>query len=376
MLTSTERLKYKKTLLRAKIKVGGLSDDDLIQEYNAINGEGLAAQAQQVKEIPEIPEIPEIEEIAKEVAKVVPAKPDTDTAVQLTKLIASLIPRQQASVDEKTLIKLIKQHATQTLEVKHVDLDESIEIKGAHSALKEIVTMLKVRRRVYLVGPAGSGKTTIAVQAAKALGLKFYSTGAVMAPYELLGTLTAHGDYKETVLYNAYKHGGLWLGDEIDGYSPRALLAINQLLANDVFTFPNGETVEKHADFVAMVAANTVGNGATRQYSGRVQLDGASLDRFVYQQVDYDEVLETRLACAEYTKFGGECEDTPVSWSFTVQKYRKAAYKIGSLHIISPRASIDGAALLAAGMDHNSVVDSVIFKGMPVDQIKQLKKEI
>lgn len=375
-MNSSTRLQYKKVLLKAGLKVGGLSDEELTQEYNVITGGKIEAQAERVEEI-EIPEIPEIEVIASEVAQIVPPQTDTDTAIQLTKLIASLLPQQQSSgVDEKTLIALIKKHATKTIEVKHIDLDETIEIKGAHPALETLVTMLKVRRRVYLVGPAGSGKTTLAVQAAKALGLDFYSTGAVMAPYELLGTLTAHGDYKETVLYRAYKNGGVWLGDEIDGYSPRALLAINQLLANDVFTFPNGETVNKHADFVAVVAANTKGHGATREYCGRVQLDGASLDRFVELEVGYDEVLETRLACAEFMKFGGTSDDVPISWSYTVQGYRHAALKIGSIHIISPRASIDGAALLAAGMKLNDVIDSVILKGLPVDQIKQLKGAI
>ena len=130
-----------------------------------------------------------------------------------------------------------------------------------------------------MVGPAGSGKTTAAHEAAKALGIPFYFTGAIDSAYKLTGFIDAQGRTVRTAFREAFEHGGVFLFDEMDSSMPAALLAFNAALANGHADFPDG-IIKRHPDFRAIAACNTFGGGANRQYVGRMQLDAASLDRF------------------------------------------------------------------------------------------------
>jgi len=128
---------------------------------------------------------------------------------------------------------------------------------------------------VMLVGPAGSGKTTACHAVADALGIQFYafSVGMQTTKSDLLGYMDAMGHYIASVLFKAYKEGGLFLLDEVDAGNSNVLTILNAMLANGSYIFPNGERVERHEDFVCFAAANTYGLGADRSYIGRNQLD-------------------------------------------------------------------------------------------------------
>jgi MoxR-like ATPase len=202
-----------------------------------------------------------------------------------------------------------------------------------------------------LAGPAGSGKTTLAQQAAKALGLDFYSTGALSSDFRLTGFMDARGEYVVSVFRQAFENGGLFLLDEADASNPNVLVAINQALENDSFAFPDG-MVTKSAEFRCVIAANTYGSGPTAQYVGRTRIDAATIDRFFFLTIDYDADVERALAC------GNE------RWLATVRRARKALTDNGLQHIISPRAVRDGAQLLAAGMDRETVALGVLRKGL------------
>lgn len=235
-------------------------------------------------------------------------------------------------------------------EVKTGDQTRTLPDGKYHEVFADIMACLTVRENVYLVGGAGSGKTTVAAQAAEALGLPFYSTGAVGMAYQLQGFINAEGKYMETDLYKAYVGGGVFLFDEIDASSAQALLAFNAIAANDLAAFPCG-TVKRHEDFVIIAAANTFGNGADAQYVGRSQLDAATLDRFAFIAMDYDEELELAIS---------PCE----AWTKYVQQVRAKVSEHKMRHVVSPRASIRGGKLLAQGMDAKRVAELVIFKSM------------
>ena len=129
-----------------------------------------------------------------------------------------------------------------------------------------------------------------------------------------------------------------------------ALLAFNAIAANDLAAFPCG-TVARHPDFVIIAAANTVGNGANRRYVGRAQLDGATLDRFGFIEMPYDEKLEMHISLNDV-------------WTAWVQKCRAVAAEHRMETIISPRASIKGGKMLSAGMSVDKVANMYVFKGM------------
>jgi len=219
-----------------------------------------------------------------------------------------------------------------------------------HLQFPTLLNILATKLNVYLVGPAGSGKTHAAIQVAKALNVPFHFTGAVASEFKLTGFMDAQGRIVSTEFRKAYENGGLFLFDEIDASYPQAVLAFNAALANDYMDFPD-KRVPRHKDFYCIAAANTYGQGADRQYIGRNQLDAASLDRFVFIDWNYDENLERDLA-------GNE------EWSNYVQKARRFIVANKIRHVVSPRASIFGATLLSNGIEKEIVENTVLWKGL------------
>lgn len=377
-----ERNKIRMILNENGVNTRGLSDDEMLSEHANI----MRALGEPEAKAEALPNKPARKPAPKETTKpapkaepaptlaAVPTANDADTAAQLAKLIASLRGEQQqaAPIDEQQIIELINKHATKRSVLEVVTAKDTVQIEGAHKSLETIITIMSADCMPYLAGPAGSGKTTLAIQAAEALSLDFYSTGAVMAPYELTGHHDANGVYTRTALRDAFEHGGVFLFDEIDACSAKALVSINQLLANDRFTFPDG-VIEKHEDFRGMAAANTHGNGATREYVGRNPLDGASLDRFVMIDIEYDEQLELDCAFNSYAAHGGTNEPEAAAWVLHVQAVRAAAAKQGIKMIVSPRASIQGVKLLARGLSFFQAESMVIFKGASADAVRQIK---
>ncbi len=224
---------------------------------------------------------------------------------------------------------------------------------------------------VMLTGPAGSGKTTLAMQVGEALGRKAYLTGAILTKHEVTGYTDASGRYVRTASRDAYEYGGVLVLDEVDGSLPPALVAENGMLANGQFTFPDG-VVKRHPDFVVVACANTWGKGADRQYVGRYQLDGATLDRFIKLEIGYDEKLEAAIARAEFEAHGGTDTAKLDEWLRTVLAIRRKIAAKGLREIVSPRASIHGARGLAAGLSASDVLLDCITASMSADTRQQL----
>lgn len=245
--------------------------------------------------------------------------------------------------------------ATRTVRHEIVIGDEIVDLGDVHihEAFDDILAILAQRENVYLIGPAGSGKTTIAEQCAKALALQFYCYGAIKYDHDVVGYVKPDGSYSQTNFYKAFKHGGLVLMDEMDASSNNALLALNAALANDFASFPlgndgEGGMVKKHPDFVVIASANTFGHGASAQYVGRNPMDMATLDRFCNVTMGYDESLERAIA-------GND------AWVDYVQAVRAAVEHHKMRYVVSPRASVKGAKLLAAGMDAAKVASVTIW---------------
>ena len=175
--------------------------------------------------------------------------------------------------------------------------------------------------------------------------------------------MTAQGNYVESMRYKAFKNGGMVLFDEMDGSNANALLRLNAILANNIAAFPNGEMVKKHPDFVVIATGNTFGHGATAQYVGRNPLDGATLDRYVNIPMGYDEELERSIA-------GND------AWVDFVQAVRHVAEEHKMRYIVSPRASINGAILIAAGDSLDDIKDETIFnKGFNEADLEKIRTD-
>lgn len=236
-----------------------------------------------------------------------------------------------------------------------------------HFAFPLLLTISKARKNAMLVGPAGSGKSTAGRQVAEVLDLPFVtkSCNPQMSEWDLMGFMGPNG-YTKGVLRDAFEFGGVVLLDEMDASNPAVLTAINliaSLKVGEAVTFPDGENVERHPNFILVAGCNTFGDGASDQYVGREQLDAATLDRFMTVEWGYDLEIERMAA--------GNDE-----WSSYVQKARVAVAETGVDHLVTPRASIDGADLLRAGMSRRDVERVALWKGLDADSKRTVERHM
>jgi hypothetical protein len=282
------------------------------------------------------------------------------------------------TLDEKRVTEIVRQIVKQEAGLAPVRVEvvtpagKTFDCGTQHRQFSKLMTKLLAGRNVYLAGPAGTGKTTAARNAAemlsKTLGreIPFYFNGAIDSEHKLLGFTDAQGRVVSRPFRKAFTEGGVYLFDEVDASLAGALLAFNAALSNDTCDFPDG-CLQKHPDFRCIAAANTWGFGATHDYVGRAKLDEAFRDRFCMLKWDTDEALERRIALNHI-----EDENLGSRWITHVQQCRANALRAGVRCVISPRASINGCALLQAGEEWSEVEESCIRKGMAEESWKQI----
>lgn len=249
----------------------------------------------------------------------------------------------------------------------------AVTLKGVqHKAFVDIMMSISARCNTFLVGPAGTGKTTMVSQVAEALNLGFHAENltAATTEYALKGFKDANSNYVPTKLREFFQNGGVYLLDEIDNANPNVLGVLNSALSNGFMAFPDG-MVSKHPDFIAVAAGNTYGNGATAEYVGRNPIDGATLDRFAFFNVDIDESVEDAMLAG----FGLPTA-TATTWLEAVRRSRINVATSGLRVIVSPRATQHGAALLAQGMDMDKVYNATVLKGAKVDQVEKIRQGV
>jgi hypothetical protein len=293
---------------------------------------------------------------------------DTPAAQQaIAALMAALTPKSQP-IDEEQVRAIARDEAKKTVQPTVVHIQPSnaelpvIDMGVQHTQFATLVKVLQTRFPVWLPGPAGSGKTTAARNAATALSVAFHHTGAVDNVYQLLGFIDAGGTYHRTTFREAYENGGVFLWDEVDASNPAALVAFNAALENGECVFPDA-VISKHADCYFIAAANTYGTGATHEYVGRTKIDAATVDRFIMLDWAYDEILERAIA--------GDNQ-----WTTYVQAVRRAVVEIGIKHLVTPRASIRGNALLAAGVHRDHVIAMTVRKGLSDDNWRSVSGRV
>lgn len=230
-----------------------------------------------------------------------------------------------------------------------------------HAALTTVLAVLGAGLHAVLVGPAGTGKSTLAQQAAHALGLELFamSVGPATPPSKMFGYQDAHGGYHRTPLRDAYERGGLMLLDELDNGHPGVLTELNQALSLDVCAFPDG-MVRRHDRFRLVATANTFGFGGDRRYVGRQALDAATLDRLVTVEVGIDEQLEARLVHAHAPTRPEEADRVLAE----VRRLRRIADEKQLPLVFSPRAGIHAARLLQRGARLSEAIALCVTGGL------------
>lgn len=233
-----------------------------------------------------------------------------------------------------------------------------VDIDHVRPEFEEVLQTVAMGVHVLLVGPAGSGKTTLASLVAKALGREFgfISLTAGTSESQLVGRFVPTGEngrfeYVPAAFVTAYENGHVFLLDEVDAADANVLLTINAALANGWMATPNPAKpiVKMHPDFRCIAAANTWGTGADRQYVGRNQLDAATLDRYACGtfDIDYDVEFERKVG-----------EPELVEWAHALRDQVRA---MKVRRVVSTRLIINGSKRLRAGHSLDQVKRSFLL---------------
>jgi hypothetical protein len=265
----------------------------------------------------------------------------------------------------KDFIKSLEEEKNKPVVIPEVEKKPVIVIPDdgvvRHEKYNQIKACIDSDIPVFLVGPAGSGKNHTLEQIAEDLGLDFYFTNSVQQEYKLTGFIDAGGNFHETEFFKAFTKGGLFFLDEMDASIPEVLVLLNAAIANRYFEFPTGR-VTAHEDFRVVAAGNTVGSGADEQYTGRLVLDQATLDRFAIIEFDYSRKIELALA-----KGNVELVDF-------IEDLRKQAKDKGIRATFSYRA-ISMVKKLEGVLEMQEVLAIAVFKGMDKDTMNTFKAQ-
>ena len=146
--------------------------------------------------------------------------------------------------------------------------------------------------------------------------------------------------------------------DEKDASIPEVLIILNSAIANRYFDFPTGK-VTAHENFRVISAGNTVGTGADNTYTGRLQLDGSSLDRFALVEIDYSYNVELAIA-----RGNNELVDF-------IHDFRDSLNECGFEHLVSYRA-VERITKLEGILEVKEIIKMCLLKHMNYDDIKIL----
>lgn len=232
---------------------------------------------------------------------------EAEEAEQAAKKKQAEAERLRKELDDLRKQKEAERKKREEEERKRREEEEMKNLK--HYKTDELIETLRVMGLAYLVGPAGTGKSTLAMDACVELfkipkdDFKFNEHFAQISfspdttSGEMVGRVDINGVFHRSEVVRVFSEGGLILFDEIDNADASMLVKLNTAIANGTFATPEG-LVRRHKDTVIVCTANTYGTGPDAMYVGRTRLDAATLDRFVGAtvEVDYDVKLEKKIA--------------------------------------------------------------------------------
>jgi len=254
---------------------------------------------------------------------------------------------------------------------------ETVKIEGAHYLMPRLLRIIAARDthgdRLYPFawGPAGSGKTSAMLAAAKALAGKGERAGEIdtldpsTPKSALMGFRYPDKTNATTQWSRCWEDGGLYIGDEID-YAPAHVQSLkNSSLANGHSPLAWG-SMERHDRFGAGYTGNTPGR-PTLAFPDRLPMSPAFKDRLYFIHWPVDENIERRFAGLPEIARPAEprivC--TRQEWGAFVLAMRAWCEKNAPDQIVvTPRATFAGwLAIDGAGETPEQAAHGVIFRG-------------
>lgn len=159
--------------------------------------------------------------------------------------------------------------------------------KSSVSILPKLVDSLMLGQNLFLIGGAGTGKTTLAEDIAEnILGRKYYTINCSQwtSPIEIIGGQTMEG-YKEGKLIRAWNEGAMLILDELPKLDPNTAGLLNDALAKSAqagkkIENAKGDKFDRHKDFCVVATGNIYPNSEDIAYGANNKQDLSLLDRF------------------------------------------------------------------------------------------------
>lgn len=207
------------------------------------------------------------------------------------------INMQNPSEHQEKLRKLAEKLKAEEEEKKRKAEEEAKMIDMSklqpHEQLKRLIEV--GMRNIWMVGPAGCGKSTMARMTAKELNLPYLciSCGIGTSATEFLGY--KYPTRESTKFAEYYAKPSIILIDEMTALDPAVGQVLNAALANDEIETTTG-LVSRNPECIIIATSNTFGSGASRQYVANNQLDASTIDRFIggIIEVDYSVDYESQ----------------------------------------------------------------------------------
>jgi len=297
---------------------------------------------------------------------------DTDQALRVLKelLGGGIDPAQLEAMVEQAVTKVVARPIVVNVpDMPPVTFDNEL----VHECFEPLMRKVRAGANVMMTGGPGVGKTTVADQVARALGLRHVV--ATMKPlpqdHELLGFVSpVTGQVVTGQVRELYESGGVLTLDEFDTAHPATPPTLNMLLAQDYYDFPKdgggSVRVRKHKDFRVLATGNTYGGGGSLEFAGTTRMNTATLDRFTFFHVGIDPKLEDAICRSIH----------PVHGPAIVSAVRKARANVDKYALkvfVTPRTSIDATKMMVAGDTMTQALDGRLFgRGLPKDQESKL----
>jgi MoxR-like ATPase len=215
---------------------------------------------------------------------------------------------------------------------------------------------------IFMAGPAGCGKTTLAKMVSAQLNLPctIWSCNAGSSPAEFIGF--NYPSPRPSPVSSSLGMEGIIVLDEFTTLDPAVACIVNSFLANGEVETTTGHVV-RHKNLIVIATANTLGQGADRMYIANNQLDAATLDRFCggFLQIDYDNTYE-RSIC-----------NSQIYNSFT--EIRKICKELNIRRVVSTRAMISGQKLFDNGMKIDDIITQFLIP-FTDEEKKQIKGRV
>src|SRR5262245_35959329 len=239
--------------------------------------------------------------------------------------VETIVREMFATFDVETAVeRALAARVPSVIEIRRAD-GTTARLDGAHYLMPRVLRLLAAGIHVYLWGPAGSGKTTMALQACHAMGKtdsEIDTLDASTPKSGILGYRTPTGDKVDTAFTRTYATGHGYIGDELDN-APAGVQSIkNSALANGHCPTPWG-MVPRGEGFVYIGTGNTPGR-PTPAFPDRKRMSAAFADRLYFVHVPIDPAIECRAAGLPTPAAPAREERTctPAQWVTWVQKVR------------------------------------------------------